>query len=303
MFWAQGWSDLRSQKEKYAADHACVQAWKQLYPPGGSESGWKLRLLDDDDAKALSPRYAEVRNHSNSGRLALATASDLLRLDLLSRYGGVWTDTSVCPFQRLESWLPEALAAREGLFFPWAFKWKLESYPAAHLPHSELGRFKNCQYASDNAKWSRPLETFFLAAAKPHDPMIDAWADALNPRLLEVLARPTHEPYPYYIVHCSMTLARLRDASVDERWQRIRASVAGHGLPRIMGTARRICGCMRNHDNPGVSSPACEGSYAESHCYWVKKAESKAYQAYLSSPRYREYVRGLGSNLRAPSLT
>lgn len=180
LFWAQGWSDLKSQKGKHAADRACVWAWMRLYP--GPESGWEVRLLDDDDATLLSPRYAGIRDHPYSGRVGLPLASDALRLDLLSRYGGVWADTSVCPFQRLESWVPEALEAREGLFFPFAFDGTVKKdYAAARMQRSALRRFENCQYASHNAEDSRPLGTFFLRRRRSRSPRSKTAAVAGRP--------------------------------------------------------------------------------------------------------------------------
>merc|ERR1719181_409952 len=129
MLWAQGLDDLESQNPgkpkkgeegKYLVDQTCFRAWMRLYP--GPESGWEVRVLDDAEAKLLAPRYAAIRNHPKSEWVWMgAGASDLLRADLLSRYGGVWVDTSVCPFQALDDWLPAALDAREGLFIPRAF--------------------------------------------------------------------------------------------------------------------------------------------------------------------------------------
>ena len=289
MFWAQGWSDLKSQKGKYAADRACVSAWMRLYP--GPESGWEVRLLDDDDAKLLSPRYAGIRDHPHAGRIGLPLASDALRLDLLSRYGGVWADTSVCPFQRLESWVPEALDAREGLFFPFAFDEKVhKSYAAAHMQRSALRRFENCQYTSGIAEDSRALGTFFLAAAEPHDSMIDAWIDALYPRLLEVLTTPKKR-YPYFVAHCSLTLVRLRNASMDARWRRIRATK--YDKPRIRATKYdkpQVCVCKAEGGERD-----CDPKFAENRCLFVKGSSNKNYAAYIRSRSYHAHLRGLGA--------
>ena len=214
-----------------------------------------------------------------------------LRLDLLSRYGGVWADTSVCPFQRLESWVP-ALDAREGLFFPFAFDGKVhhKSYAAARMQRSALRRFANCQYASRNAEDSRPLGTFFLAAAEPHDSMIDAWIDTLYPRLLEVLTTPK-KTYPYFVAHCSLTLVRLRNASMDERWRRIRATK--YDRPRIRATKYdkpRVC-CVCKLDG----KRECDPKFAEKRCLFVKGASNKNYAAYIRSGSYRAHLRGLGA--------
>merc|ERR1719181_1900718 len=297
-----GLDDLEAQKPggggKYVVDQTCVRAWKRLYP--GPESGWEVRVLDDAEAKLLAPRYAAVRNHPKSEWVLMgAGASDLLRADLLSRYGGVWVDTSVCPFQALDAWLPAALDAREGLFIPRAFddeaiEGALADLPAAAMRGSELEQFEGCLYEHGlrgPLAWpSRPMSSWVMAAAEPHDSIIDAWVEILYRRLLEVFDGPdTMDPpwlkrYPYFVAHCSMTMARLRDAAVEERWQRIRASAAEHGLPDRTGLGSTPCECSSG------TEMGCDPDFAEAHCYVVKKAGGKDYRAYLRSPRYQEHL-------------
>ena len=129
------------------------------------------------------------------------------------------------------------------------------------------------------------MSSWFMAAAAPHDPIIDAWVEILYPRLLEVLhGRNTKRTYPYFVAHCSMTMARLRDAAVEERWQRIRASAAEHGLPDRTGLGSTPCDCVTGREM------GCDPGFAEAHCYVVKKAGGKDYRAYLRSPRYQEHL-------------
>ena len=119
---------------------------------GARAAGVADAVVAPAEAKLLAPRYAAVRNHPKSkwGGMG-AGASDLLRADLLSRYGGVWVDTSVCPFQALDDWLPAALEARDGLFIPRAFddeaiEGALADLPAAAMRGSELEQFEGCLY-------------------------------------------------------------------------------------------------------------------------------------------------------------
>merc|ERR1719181_322973 len=302
-----GLDDLEAQKPggggKYVVDQTCVRAWKRLYP--GPESGWEVRVLDEAEAKLLAPRYAAIRNHPKSEWVEVgAGASDLLRADLLSRYGGVWVDTSVCPFQALDAWLPAALDAREGLFIPRAFdheairlvlaggetRGALSDMPAAAMTGSELEQFEGCLYEPGRfgplVKAAKPMSSWFMAAGEPHDPIIDAWVEILYRRLLEVLQgrNKGKKRYPYFVAHCSMTTARLRDAAVEERWQRIRASAAEHGLPDPTGLGSTPCECAHR------TELGCDPDFAEAHCYFVKKAGKKDIRAYLLSPRYQEHL-------------
>ena len=154
------------------------------------------------------------------------------------------------------------------------------------------------------------MSSWFMAAAAPHDSIIDAWVEILYRRLLEAeelevtrLHRrkrtkasehalrmsfdtrgKTKKSYPYFVAHCSMTTARLRDAAVEERWQRIRASAAEHGLPDPTGLGSTPCECAHR------TELGCDPGFAEAHCYFVKKAKKKDFQAYLRSPRYQEHL-------------
>ena len=74
--------------------------------------------------------------------------SDIVRINLLARAGGIWTDASVMPARPLGGWLPEALAA--GDFFAYA----LEGH-------------------------ARPLSSWFLAA-RPGAPIVARWHAAVR---------------------------------------------------------------------------------------------------------------------------
>ena len=152
---------------------------------------------------------------------------------------------------------------------------------------SELEQFDGClDEDGPLAEASRPMSSWVMAAAEPHDPIIDAWVEILYRRLLEVFDKPETMD-PLYIAHCSMTMARLRDAAVEERWQRIRASAAEHGLPDRTGLGSTPCDCATGREM------GCIPGFAEAHCYFVEQAMHEHYRAYLLSPRYQEHLDGL----------
>ena len=68
----------------------------------------------------LAPKYAAIsRNVNNtSGQIKTAHMSDLLRVELLSMYGGVWADTSVCSFRPLDNLMPDWLNNTVGFYMP-----------------------------------------------------------------------------------------------------------------------------------------------------------------------------------------
>lgn len=120
--------------------------WRDLNP------GWKLNILDRAGALAYLPDPI-----SHTRRLSRQALSDILRINLLLREGGVWTDATVFPVSPLDDWLPARLG-NEGIF---AFSnpgpdrelssWFLSSAPGAEL----------C------SRWKAAIDTFWTARRGP----------------------------------------------------------------------------------------------------------------------------------------
>jgi len=91
MFWEQG---VEAAPEIV---RECLAAWPRMNP------GWEVRVLDGESARRAAPRFAKLAK-----RCPLATPtkrSELLRLELLVRYGGVWADATLLPLRPLDDWL------------------------------------------------------------------------------------------------------------------------------------------------------------------------------------------------------
>jgi hypothetical protein len=84
----------------------CIASWMRHHP------NWEIHLLDQHSAKEFidGPDVEEKVIQ----KLGLAHHSDLLRTQLLIKYGGVWVDPTCFCVQPLEEWLPEDMDA--GLF-------------------------------------------------------------------------------------------------------------------------------------------------------------------------------------------
>ena len=78
----------------------CVQSWKQYNPE------WTIVLLSDTNLhEYVSMDYPEMD---------LWHRSDIVRMKLLSQYGGVWADATTFCHKPLNDWLPEYIG--EGFF-------------------------------------------------------------------------------------------------------------------------------------------------------------------------------------------
>ena len=104
MYWEQGREHLKTH-EPY--NYQCVIGWKTLNPD------WDIRILDRYTAPIYIP---EMQEYLDSDRHKVQHRSDLLRIKLLSKYGGVWADVSTLPMKPLIPWIEKA-DNRTGIFF------------------------------------------------------------------------------------------------------------------------------------------------------------------------------------------
>lgn len=117
----------------------CLKSWRFWNPT------WTVDIIDETRLPALLPEH-EVWSERWS-RMTPAARSDLVRLNLLCRYGGVWTDATCLCRKPLDVWLPPLLKA--GFF----------------------------AFAAPTRR--NPLSTWFLAA-EPGTALIQRWRDAAN---------------------------------------------------------------------------------------------------------------------------
>ena len=184
MEWEQGEADLRSLNgtdSKYSRDWRCVVGWRRLNP------GWEVRLLDAASAPTYAPHYGALVRRNNTDRVH---RSDLLRLEVLSRYGGVWADISTCPVRALDAWLPEVLSPT-GFFAFWRFP-KRDATVDAHCDQDLV----------THAAFSIQCANYFMAVSQPQHRLVKGWLDALALRLD---ALTPGEAAPYWLAGCTLT--------------------------------------------------------------------------------------------------
>lgn len=100
MLWLQGWEDAPELVR------ACRESWVLMNP------GWQVLALDAHSVR----EHVDVPSWAVE-KLSAAQLSDLIRLRLLERHGGVWADaTTMCNWP-LDSWLPEFFD--QGFFAFW----------------------------------------------------------------------------------------------------------------------------------------------------------------------------------------
>ncbi len=137
MVWFQGKEHLMTKGPKL--NRLAFTAWQKLNP------NWEINILDYDSIIDYVPEFFEIVKQKRRG---YAAQSDLLRLLLLNKYGGVWADMSLIPTAPLDSFIPELLNEYE--FFSYRFEKRSEN---------------------------RETVSWFLVTAKPGHILISKWME------------------------------------------------------------------------------------------------------------------------------
>jgi hypothetical protein len=81
----------------------CLSSWERNNP------GWTVRCLDATSIE----RYVPLHEHIDLNRQSLTAASlsDVIRIQLLHEFGGVWVDATLFCVRPLDEWLPSVMDA------------------------------------------------------------------------------------------------------------------------------------------------------------------------------------------------
>ena len=101
MYWHQGFENAPFVVTR------CVEQWRLLHPD------WQINLLDKNNIATYVDPLPIVK--TTLDKMSLPHQSDLIRTQLLIKYGGVWADPTCFPLQKLDFWLLEKMSA--GVFF------------------------------------------------------------------------------------------------------------------------------------------------------------------------------------------
>lgn len=93
ILWLQGWDSAPWLANKVK------QSWEVKNP------GWKVELVTNDNLKD----YVTDVDYVYRDTITPQAKSDIIRLALLNKYGGVWADSSLLCMKPLDSWLQPAI--------------------------------------------------------------------------------------------------------------------------------------------------------------------------------------------------
>jgi Capsular polysaccharide synthesis protein len=171
--WFQGWANAPDLVR------ACGASWRQHNP------AWAIHYLSADTAKARlgdDPALEELWAKD----LPIEAVSDVVRIELIARFGGVWVDSTVYCLRPLDRWLPQAMP--RGFF---AFNqpapdrmlssWFLAAEPGCHIVEAwrrAVRAYWRGRRQRDNYFWFHDL----FADTYRSDPQVRAIWDA-TPKL------------------------------------------------------------------------------------------------------------------------
>ena len=164
MCWFQGENDdsLRPLARK------CISRWKELNPD------WRVNVLSDETISDYVPEYFDIIKNSPHRRKA--AKSDLLRVLLLSKFGGAWADASVYPMLPLSDFY-EKIVNNTGFF----------SY--RYIPRGSYNRKAGlCEVVS-----------WFMCVNKPNHYIIEKW----KTKFVTVFKNSEH--WKYFTFHQTLT--------------------------------------------------------------------------------------------------
>ena len=129
----------------------CINAWESL---NKNNLNFRINFLDEAKLYLLLPEIRKIFNNSIHER-TLQAKSDLARLMLLNKYGGVWVDSSVFPVYPISYFYSKLLNKQE--FFSYRF-----------LPPIK------------DEKGVRVIPSWFLISSCPEHYVISAWLKKLK---------------------------------------------------------------------------------------------------------------------------
>ena len=221
ILWFQGETNMPVIPKK------CYQSWIHFNPE------WNIVLLHSDNLSEYCSD--ELNNLLAQKNITLQAKSDILRINLLNTFGGVWVDSTCFCVKPLKEWLPKQI---ESGFFAFAYpehrntmiaSWFLVGLPGNHLLNAYCDATNS--YWQDNPKirlWSksRLIRYSFklLRLNKYLDRKAQKWSNKFFLKILKV--------HPYYWFHHLFEKVYLEDKQSRLIWDDTpkRSSVLAHNI-------------------------------------------------------------------------
>jgi len=202
MYWAQGEENLPFLVQ------ACVSSWRVKNP------GWELKLLDRDSLPAL----IDLEDFDARSDIGLQALSDIIRVKLLMRYGGVWADASLFCAKPLDDWLPPVIDdgffafashRKDRLMTTWFLAGNRDSQLLSAWGNEIFSYWRSHTFRS-SSYWTKQVLRKLMSLRKREITSNDFWFSSLVLGIMKIY------PYPVNMYLFERTLDR--DQSLKKRW-------------------------------------------------------------------------------------
>lgn len=175
LLWAQG------PEQMPAVPRACVQSWVRHNP------GWEIELLS---MQSLGRFVHPLLDSAEARSQRPYRLSELARLDLLSRHGGVWADATCFCVKPLDDWLPDRLDSgffafatpgRDRLMASWFLASRREGYIVSRMREELIDYYLG--HALCDSGWRRIARRALDVALNQSVATTAAWFAPPLPRL------------------------------------------------------------------------------------------------------------------------
>ena len=153
LLWDRGWDRAPELVKR------CARSWERWNPD------YDVRRLTRHDLHEQLPelfsRFGRLRSLLLRRNITIQALSDILRIRLLDRHGGVWADSTTLCRKPLRDWLPEHMPNGffafhnevDGRILPSWFLASVQGHPLTARVHSCSMRYWRLRRKADNYYW------------------------------------------------------------------------------------------------------------------------------------------------------
>lgn len=200
-FWDKG------ENQGPALVKACIKSWRLLNPE------WRVVCLNSENIASIINLSEIVCSHYHY--IPVQALSDIIRINLLSHYGGVWVDATCACKTPLDAWLLNLMEANFFAFFKPGPDRELSSWFLASNENSQIINIW-CNFV--NKVWSRKTNIEVNEFGYDQKPRINSAGDF--PWL--------HDSYwlkpnrlPYFWFHYTFSYLLMTNCYVKRSWEAV----------------------------------------------------------------------------------
>ncbi len=186
IFWQQGQENAPYIVKK------CIDSWITKNP------NWDVIILDKNNLEKYIVLDLPPEKLTN---MPLAIQSDLIRLQLLSKYGGIWTDATTYCIKPLDDWIHNYTTSgffafykpgRDRIMSNWFMVSEKNSYLILKMKEAHVSFFMKNDF-NNNGKFQKKMIRLFSKILNKTTRTTKYWFSPFFTKILKI--------YPYFIFH------------------------------------------------------------------------------------------------------